>query len=142
MASSDDERQQPLLDWPSRLSVKRPFGLDAVKGMKKELAIAVSTALAAGILSPEPHPHIHQELPLRNTTSEATVAVLEKFFRYWVPGNSLSKCFSTREYAIKDAKSHGHSDPIIETVNRDGMSAHQTLIDCPYPDLFYCGIRI
>src|ERR1700686_824017 len=66
------------------------------------------------------------ELCVQNTVSDPTIDTPEgQFFRYWVHGGSLSTRFSTREDAIRDAKLHGHSDPIIEIVNQDGMSASQ-----------------
>jgi hypothetical protein len=111
--------------------------------MKKELATTVSTVLVAGqIMSLHQDLHIHAELCVQNIASDPTIDTSgSRFYRYWVHGGSLSARFSTREDAIRDAKSHGHSDLIIEIVNQDGMSVSQTLMDCPYPDLLYSGIR-
>lgn len=112
--------------------------------MKKESAITVATVLVVSqILSSYHHLHTHAELRIQNTLSDPPIHTsADRFYRYWVPSISPSKNFSTREALIQDAKSHGHLDPIIEIVSQEGMSAHQTLTDCPYPELFYCGIRI
>ncbi|MGD0909607.1 MAG: hypothetical protein ABSA96_18660, partial [Candidatus Acidiferrales bacterium] len=105
--------------------------------MKKEIAITISTALLTGqILSTGEGLHIHAELRAQNTTSDHTNSTSGSlFYRYWVSGVAPSKCFATRREVIREANSRGHSDPIIEVVNQDGMSPSQTFMDCPYPEL-------
>jgi hypothetical protein len=113
--------------------------------MKAKMAcVAVITLTWNEISSGDKHLHIHQELHAQNTTNKpAIVSSPERFYRYVVPGaRYLSECFSTREVLMKTAKSRGHSDIVVEPVNREGRPVAASRLSMTNPELLYRGIII
>jgi hypothetical protein len=110
--------------------------------------LAVTTLQVNQILLGDENLHIHKELLVQNTTSDVRSMELGgRFYKYWVPsgarigGGFLSKRFSTVEDLAQAAKSKGHSDIIIETVDSEGRAVPYPRTSMKYPELSYCGMR-